>query len=247
MKIKTCIFALAVGILIGCSQNSFDEMDEQMTNQVSLSSDNLDGSESIAQKPFASEAVQHFMDHYIVPDGYIYKVLLNKSEAMKLGVTSEEYNQICKEVETGNKMIVESIESYNTQENVRSVRIIDGRTNTVIYEVGNRPDSESIVDIPMLKNGAEEDMPSGTLRASGYSYESTTSFFTTLYMRYIGCVCRAPGYWNQHEVITEIGGHTDREILTTNGYVQMTIWQALNTCTLKYNGPIGGECHWTVF
>lgn len=251
MKIKLGLLALVTIFLFGCSQSAFDESIEQEENQEILSSDMPSGKIVSRSGQRTSEAVMLFIDNHIVVDGYLFKVSLDKSEAMKLGVTGEEYDEICRNIEAGNRMAEESIQLYYQGER-KSVKIIDGRTNVTIYELGdNNGKSCQEYEIPMLKSGTEPtSWPYGVLRTGGYESESSASFPIEFGMRGINCTFTTDaGLGGTHRLNWLINGRWSDIVAYGNSAEQIYLSGSEGyICYLRYEtSGCTGRCNWVVY
>lgn len=250
MKLKLCLLAIAAAFMAGTAQRVFAETTGQQqrlyVSEQSTQKDDASTVQADSEEIRHAKALRDFRDKHVTFKGYLFKVELSKDEAMKLGVTSEDYDELCKGIEAGNRSAEESIQKFKDGK-IQHVRGI--YNGTVIYELGD--DSNEASGNDSIRAAMKPlTWPYGVLTTGGPDDEQAASFPYEPGMKGINCTFTSDcgnsgvhkfsymsnGYW--YEIVT--CGNKAREIKFTA--------PAGSICQIKYETEgCAGRCVWAIF
>lgn len=131
-----CLCALIA--LFSCSQESAERECDSCSMEVNERSPEkfelvqVDG--RACRIPTLSQPLQTLVDKYIIFEDEKYYLTITKPEAIRMGVTEEEYEQVYSSIEGANKILKEQINQIRSAPTTNRLEVIHG--GRVVYSIG---------------------------------------------------------------------------------------------------------------
>ena len=159
MTMKKIAFVLMVLCTLGFNSCSYDKVDASYNEN--------------AAGVCISSPIEAFIDKFIVMEDSQYVITASLEDALRLGLTEQEFDEVSREIEKGNAMIAETIDYYSKCEDVKSITVVD-LNKTPKYE---EQDVVTRADTTVI-------MPSGTIYTMGKEKQSHV-FWAPIPMNYV--------------------------------------------------------------
>ena len=111
MTMKKIAFVLMVLCTLGFNSCSYDKVDASYNEN--------------AAGVCISSPIEAFIDKFIVMEDSQYVITASLEDALRLGLTEQEFDEVSREIEKGNAMIAETIDYYSKCEDVKSITVVD--------------------------------------------------------------------------------------------------------------------------